>query len=54
MLENGRWDLTPLYESLDDPRIDEDFGRLSKLVEGSRCFFENKLASCKMSCPEKR
>ena len=42
MQENGRWDLTPLYESLDDPRIDEDFGRLSKLVEGSRSFFEKE------------
>lgn len=42
MQESGRWDLTPLYESLDDPRIEEDFAALAKMVEGSRIFFEKE------------
>ena len=40
MKEAGRWDLNPLYQGLDDPRIEEDFGRLTKLVEKSRLIFE--------------
>ena len=40
MQETGRWDLTPLYESLDDPRIEVDLAELTSLIEGSRGFFE--------------
>ena len=42
MQESGRWDLTPLYESLDDPKIEEDFAVLTKMVEDSRTFFEKE------------
>lgn len=42
MQETGRWDLSPLYESMDDPKIEEDFAKLTKIVEGSRSFFEKE------------
>ena len=38
MKEAGRWDLSPLYDSLEDPQIEKDFERLSKIVEDSRTF----------------
>ncbi|NLC89563.1 MAG: M3 family oligoendopeptidase, partial [Clostridiaceae bacterium] len=40
MQESGKWDLTPLYESLDDPGIEVDLAELTSLIEGSRGFFE--------------
>ncbi len=42
MKEAGRWDLSPLYDSLEDPQIEKDFERLSKIVEDSRTFFETE------------
>lgn len=40
MQEKGRWDLSPLYDNLDDPRIEEDFSKLTELVEDSRTLLE--------------
>ena len=40
MQERGRWDLSPLYDNLDDPRIDEDFSKLTELVDNSRSLLE--------------
>ena len=42
MKEAGRWDLSPLYDSLEDPQIEKDFERLSKRIEDSRTFFETE------------
>ena len=42
MKEAGRWDLSPLYDSLEDPQIEKDFERLSKIVEDSRTLFETE------------
>ncbi len=42
MQEAGRWDLSPLYDGLDDPRIEEDFGKLTGLVEESKVFFDGE------------
>lgn len=36
MQEPGRWDLGPLYSSLEDPRIEEDLTGLTRLVEESQ------------------
>ena len=42
MQESGRWDLSALYDSLDDPRIEEDFERLAALVEESRSLLDGR------------
>lgn len=40
MQASGKWDLTPLYESLDDPGIEVDLTELTSLIEESRGFFD--------------
>ena len=47
MQDQGRWDLTPLYQSLDDPRIEEDFDRLTGLVEKSMTVLDPGLSPAK-------
>lgn len=42
MQESGRWDLSALYDSLDDPRIEEDFEKLAGLVEESKTLFDGE------------
>ncbi len=42
MKEKGRWDLNPLYEGLDDPGIEKDFEKLTRLVEESKSIFQGE------------
>ena len=39
------WDLTHLYQSIDDPKIDEDFRNLEHQVNGLIGAYKDKLAS---------
>lgn len=42
MQESGKWDLSSLYSSLDDPKIEKDFKTASRLVDESRKFFDQE------------
>ncbi|NLA81252.1 MAG: M3 family oligoendopeptidase, partial [Clostridiaceae bacterium] len=42
MQVSGQWDLTALYQGLDDPAIEKDFENIQDLVDQSKSFFEEE------------
>lgn len=42
-MEKYRWDLSPLYQGLDDPQLDKDFKALEAGVETSKTFFDQDM-----------
>lgn len=45
MQQTGQWDLTALYQGLDDPDLERDFESIEGLVEKSQSFFDQEAES---------